>query len=465
MNAERSRWSVAVETSPHDDGLRRKYADWLEERGDTARAEFIRLQCDQARCDQAAPETSQLLRELVEFFWAQVASHLPGQMIVLPEREPGASAFVPPEDCGPASLARREGSSQIRRAPIISESVGRRWGVRRWEIRFDRPSPGNIYLALTWAGDFWLELSGYSSSEYVLELGRSPALAHVGRLGLVDYQGARYSHVFGPPALRQLLRSPHLSCLRWFGVYPIIREYFIATAVELEALAEAPNLGTLATLDLWHAYQQQEQGLYALARSRTLTGLSTLRLSGDCYGDPYHAPFVEGLAAYLFSANARGLIHLSIPINGPIAKALLRSPQLGRLERLEMEAYYPGVTERELRRRYPAVPPMDPEQLVELRARFGAAAIHLHEVGGMLVVQQRFQIGDQVVAQVNDRRRAPVEGFIRKVRWDEEAGRYSYYLIDVAGQLRPECFYEDELVSVRSFPSRQQMAGGEADHP
>src|SRR5882724_7795804 len=39
----------AILESPDDDGPRLVYADWLDERGDHDRAEFIRLQCELAR--------------------------------------------------------------------------------------------------------------------------------------------------------------------------------------------------------------------------------------------------------------------------------------------------------------------------------------------------------------------------------------------------------------------------------
>src|SRR5262249_40896996 len=40
---------AAIRENPEDDAVRLVYANWLEERGDAARAEFIRLQCESAR--------------------------------------------------------------------------------------------------------------------------------------------------------------------------------------------------------------------------------------------------------------------------------------------------------------------------------------------------------------------------------------------------------------------------------
>lgn len=45
---------------PADDGPRLIYADWLEEQGDTARAEFIRTQCELARIGHNHPDNSRV---------------------------------------------------------------------------------------------------------------------------------------------------------------------------------------------------------------------------------------------------------------------------------------------------------------------------------------------------------------------------------------------------------------------
>jgi uncharacterized protein (TIGR02996 family) len=39
----------AIGAAPEDDAPRLVYADWLDDRGDAARAEFIRVQCELAR--------------------------------------------------------------------------------------------------------------------------------------------------------------------------------------------------------------------------------------------------------------------------------------------------------------------------------------------------------------------------------------------------------------------------------
>src|SRR5688572_11118603 len=45
----------AIVANPADDLPRLVYADWLDEHGDPARAEFVRVQCGLARTDEADP--------------------------------------------------------------------------------------------------------------------------------------------------------------------------------------------------------------------------------------------------------------------------------------------------------------------------------------------------------------------------------------------------------------------------
>src|SRR5439155_8900481 len=43
---------AAIVADPDADGPRLAYADWLGERGDAARAEFLRVQCELAKIDE-----------------------------------------------------------------------------------------------------------------------------------------------------------------------------------------------------------------------------------------------------------------------------------------------------------------------------------------------------------------------------------------------------------------------------
>src|SRR4051812_2844446 len=55
----------AVRDSPDDDAPRLVFADWLEEQGESARAEFLRVQCELARLSTFAARYPELhLRQL-----------------------------------------------------------------------------------------------------------------------------------------------------------------------------------------------------------------------------------------------------------------------------------------------------------------------------------------------------------------------------------------------------------------
>src|SRR5260370_19777710 len=58
-----------IQEQPHDDAPRLVFADWLEEHGDTARAEFIRVQIDLAGLgndDPRRPALAARERELLD---------------------------------------------------------------------------------------------------------------------------------------------------------------------------------------------------------------------------------------------------------------------------------------------------------------------------------------------------------------------------------------------------------------
>jgi len=53
---------AAIAANPDDDLPRLVFADWLEENGNSERAEFIRVECESARTDRTSPDYPTLLR-------------------------------------------------------------------------------------------------------------------------------------------------------------------------------------------------------------------------------------------------------------------------------------------------------------------------------------------------------------------------------------------------------------------
>ena len=62
MSSERIAFLDAISRDPDADDLRLIYADWLDDNGDEARAEFIRVQCEIAQLDSTNPRVIQLRR-------------------------------------------------------------------------------------------------------------------------------------------------------------------------------------------------------------------------------------------------------------------------------------------------------------------------------------------------------------------------------------------------------------------
>ena len=93
----------AILAHPDDDGPRLVYADWLDEQGQAARAEFIRVQCELARLGEADPR--RLARELcLVMEGAYVTRQVTGdkQSIDVARRVADLviAAHLPETDCG-----------------------------------------------------------------------------------------------------------------------------------------------------------------------------------------------------------------------------------------------------------------------------------------------------------------------------------------------------------------------------
>src|SRR5262245_65195916 len=84
MSSQQDSLLEAIRADPADDGVRLVYADWLEENGDPARAEFIRVQLERARLpgwDRRAVVLGWRERELLDDHghrWVAEAPERPG---------------------------------------------------------------------------------------------------------------------------------------------------------------------------------------------------------------------------------------------------------------------------------------------------------------------------------------------------------------------------------------------------
>ena len=90
MSDDEAAFLQTISAAPDDDLPRLVFADWLEERGDAERAEFIRLQCELASAPDSDPMRPFLVWRAVRLYapyWALVALILAGSWLASINRE------------------------------------------------------------------------------------------------------------------------------------------------------------------------------------------------------------------------------------------------------------------------------------------------------------------------------------------------------------------------------------------
>jgi uncharacterized protein (TIGR02996 family) len=303
----------AVIAAPDDDTPRLAFADWLDDRGDAGRAEFIRFQIREAVGGLTWQERDRMFAMLREHGEAWKVPFLPGAQTF-------DRGFV-----GGLSLSAEE---YVRHAETIHASLP----LTR--------------LRLVVADPFAEALANIAPLRRVpsLDLSNSffgPRNRLAALLGLQPWPGLRQlrlrNNSFWPEGIAQFVqRAGQLPALREldFSGNPLGDE-------GIRQLAESPALAELRVLILRRDEIQYSDAVHAagghrLAESRTLTQLTHLDLSGQPLGD-------AGLAAIVRSPNARRLEELDvfdceIGLGGIGAgvEAMVESSYLGRLKRLDL---------------------------------------------------------------------------------------------------------------------------------
>jgi uncharacterized protein (TIGR02996 family) len=294
----------AILEEPDDDTHRLVYADWLEEQGDTGRAEFIRMQCARSRLPQEDPRRVEMFRR-EEDFLRQHADRWLGPLRL----DLGAWHF-------------RRGFLQSVSLPASTFLLHHRllFRVAALEhLRFNREHDG-----LTGADEVARVLAdsplllrlgsltfppGDLSPDGAAALAGAPSLARLFTLNLGGND-------LGPAGARALAESPALARLNFLdlGVNGISRE-------GVTALVASPHLRQLVSLDL-NSNGLGNAGVSTLAASPHLSGLTTLHL---CYNDVGQA----GARALARSPHLSRLTWLSLdgnPVGNAAAEELLRAP-------------------------------------------------------------------------------------------------------------------------------------------
>jgi uncharacterized protein (TIGR02996 family) len=311
-----------------EDTPRLMYADYLDEEGDHARAEFIRVQCALARTDEDDPERERLraregkLLERHRVAWAApVERVLGGYTLATGYRVEWHSAFT---------TFRRGFVADITLEPPALVQFG---GL----LFRDVPTIRSLSL---------LQANGWAQ-----ELALCSSLAHVHEL-----QVQNCSHDTGlltPSDLRTLTRSPHVRHLRVLnlsnGRIGDDGAAVLASAPNLSglrtlnlsgagvgpdgvrALASSSHLNRLVVLDLWHSYIGPDAAS-ALFNSPNVANLEEVRFERCGLGD-------AGCAALARSPYLSRLRILHLPENsltGYGVEVLASSPNLSRLRVLNL---------------------------------------------------------------------------------------------------------------------------------
>jgi uncharacterized protein (TIGR02996 family) len=296
--------------NPEDDTLRLVFADWLEEHGDPARAEFIRVQCEAARLPDEDPRKVDLLARQQQLLDANREDW------VAPFRRLGAAKYAEFER-GFVQGVTLDGERLVKHA----EKLFRKAPVRR--LSLTAADAGHVRALGDMA--FLRNLT-----ELSLELepigdelaGVLAASAHFGNLRRLTLGGCRL-HDEG---VRALARAVHLVHLEELDLY--------ANDITDEGVTEIASSDNFRSLKSLHLGSQAvtDAGVEALATSPRMAQLILLALDSTDISDAA----VEALGRSRYLRKLRHLWLTNTDLGTCAVRALLRSKNLKDLEFLEI---------------------------------------------------------------------------------------------------------------------------------
>ncbi|HEY7425177.1 MAG TPA: TIGR02996 domain-containing protein [Gemmataceae bacterium] len=293
---------------PDDDAPRLIFADWLEEQGDSKRAEFIRVQIERARLPKwDARQVRLRLREdaLIEQHGRKWKEELPN--IEGTTWEDFRRGFVATAVFASFAVLKANASTCWAAAPI--EAVSIRWP--RWDESSEAIAaiPGLRELSIT---------ERLIDHRDVSRLADLPLLSNLHTLNVRNCN-------LGGEGFRQLVASPHLGNLKALRVpgnsigNRAIRSLF--NAVSLASLEELDlsETGSYGRTRRYERYYEdpviEATDVAALAKWKGMARLRVLNLSGN-------SVLSRGLRALLRSPHVSGLKELVLRANGLDAKAM-----------------------------------------------------------------------------------------------------------------------------------------------
>ncbi|MDY3561703.1 TIGR02996 domain-containing protein [Gemmata sp. JC673] len=333
MLSDRDALLAAIRVHPDEDTPRLAYADWLDEHGDAAQAEFIRAQCElAAAADEYGGSHAmyEFLRDryhhgLLTTDWSRIDAGV-HRLVTLETRanellNRHRGAWEPPAG----------GSARVRWADRDDDATRLNGFARGFPHRLALDEPTNIKNAAR-------RLREVPPVTLVAHHGFSAKtverLAEVGLTGWVTGLDLRGGCADG---LRAFGHLPAAGSVRRLTV-----RYTDAPAT-IAALADAPHWTGLRELDLSETEVRADalEGLLAAGR---LGGLRRLRLRGGYDWRPDHVRAL--LAADLSALNSLRLTHCNL--DDESAELLARAPALAGLRDLDLahnRVHGPGATE------------------------------------------------------------------------------------------------------------------------
>jgi uncharacterized protein (TIGR02996 family) len=281
----------AAKEQPADDLPRFVLADWLEEHGELARAEFIRVQCRLASLFESHPDVPALRHREQQLRAAHAARWVGGM-----KRFTRFSVFergllfleVSSPDCFLHPRAQAE------RRPEVYDWVSGLQFLPGQASRALQRFPGQ---AGAFAGLTHLQLSLRGSEE---DLARFLELPQLELLTHLDLSGC----ALGKAGIAALARSPALARLTVLGL-----DHTQVDDKGIAELAASPHLGRLTTLSL-AGNPVTDRGVQRLADSACLRNLQTVAL----FQQPIHAQLSAFGKAILRERFTGGLHYVSLGI-------------------------------------------------------------------------------------------------------------------------------------------------------
>jgi uncharacterized protein (TIGR02996 family) len=325
---------AAVAATPDDDAVRLVFADWLEDRGDTDRAEFIRVQCELARLEPADARYPDLHLRQLELLARHEQEWLGewADRLVRWEFRRGllyAVTITPGPFLG-------HGNDLFRRHPVERMAFVNEEGtsLRELEVGAVVAAPALRHVrALETAGCRPDESMGGMYGGNVLTNAWLTALAaapQVGRLEELSLAGATRSgrEPIATSAWRLFCRAPHLRTLRCLDLSDAYHNDRPENLVEVMAnLGSATFSRSLRSLS-WSGCLLTDEAARRLA-AHSLPHLEELDL---CACDWLRA---EGVRALLASPALARVVRLGLPYALDL-RELAASPALARLRFLSL---------------------------------------------------------------------------------------------------------------------------------